>query len=318
MVRILILGATGYIGLTTALALRRHSHIVYGLARTPSKAALLASNEILPILGTLDDSAYLLAISTHNIDVVIDAAGANNGSFKIFEDVKRVGQERLAKRGKGSPKLGFVYTSGTWVHGSSDARMNDLDPVDREDAAAPPPGLVSWRPKLEKAILEARDVLDVVVIRPGCLYGRGSFIWGGWFGLLQGAVEGRRESVEVECDADATLSLVHVDEVAGALTVAAEKVSALGGTSVYPVFDVVSSRESARLILEGVARAMGFEGVVKFAKPKDPFAVAMSTNARLDSTRIRDLLGWESKRVFGMLDEIELVTAAWKASNSKA
>lgn len=39
----------------------------------------------------------------------------------------------------------------------------------------------------------------------------------------------------------------------------------------------------------------------------------MSTGARLDSTRLRDLLGWESKRAFGFLDEVEVLTAAWQA-----
>lgn len=321
MVRVLILGATGYIGLTTCLALRRNSHIVYGLARTPSKAQELAKNEIIPIIGTVEDGAYIAAIDKHNIDVVIDAAGANDGSWKVLQDVKKIGEERIRRRGKGSPKLAFVYTSGTWVHGSSNVRVNDLNPAGCEgDVAcpAPPPGLVSWRPKLEEAIVEARDVLDVLVIRPGLLYGRGTFIWSLWFGELQKAVESKGASVELQCDADAMLSLVHVDEVASALTVAAEQVSRVGSSSVYPVFDVVSSRESARLILEGVAKAMGYAGEVRFAKPTDPFAVAMSTSARLDSTRMRDLLGWESKRVFGMLDEIEIITAAWQASSGKA
>ncbi|KAK4498970.1 hypothetical protein PRZ48_009481 [Zasmidium cellare] len=318
VVRILILGATGYIGLATSLALRRNSHIVYGLARTPAKAQDLAKNEIIPIIGTVEDGAYLKAIDEHNIDVVIDTAAVYDASWKVLEGVKKAGEERLKKRGKGSPKLGFVYTPGTWVHGTSSARLNDLNPADRfgVDTAspAPPPDLVAWRPKLENAVLEARDVLDVVVLRPACLYGRGSFIWSAWFGELLKAAEGKKETVVLECDANSTLSLVHVDEVASALTVTAEKISALG--SVYPVFDIVSSRESARLILQGGAKSMGFEGTVEFVKPKDPFAVAMSTSARLDSPRARDLLGWESKRMFGMLDEVEIITAAWLASRT--
>ena len=55
MPRILILGATGYIGNNLCnLLVRSGQHTVYGLARTPEKAKWLARQEIIPVLESND------------------------------------------------------------------------------------------------------------------------------------------------------------------------------------------------------------------------------------------------------------------------
>lgn len=321
MPRVFVLGATGYIGLALCKSLRRASHTVYGLARTASKATLLAQHEIIPLLGTVEGGEYLSSINALNIDVVVDCSGANMDGHKILSGLKTLGQERLTARGGRGPKLGFVYTSGTWVHGSSrTSRINDLTPVGLEGkgelgSPTPAPDLVAWRPALENAVLDARDVLDTLVVRPSLVYGGSSAIWGLWFGPLAAAAAEKRDSVALAADADAVPSLVHVEDAALALHCAVERVPVLAGTGSYAVFDASGSREPLGPILEAAARALGFEGKVVFEGPgEDKFAVAMNTSLRLESTRARDLLGWRPQRVGGMLDEIEVVVEAWKAN----
>lgn len=194
MPRILILGATGYIGSALASSLLRADHSVYGLARTSSKATQLARLEIIPVLGSAQDSdPYIKLIKTAHIDIVVDCAGANQESAKILSDVERAGKERLTQ---GGAKLGFVYTSGTWVHGSSQERCSDLDPVGTEDAKAKPPRLVAWRPQMERLVLNARDVLDTVVVRPALVYGREHAVWSSFFGpVLEAAKSGKERAV---------------------------------------------------------------------------------------------------------------------------
>ena len=54
MPRILIVGATGYVGHALALSLvRSGNHIVYGIARNDAKARSLAQDEIVDSLSTL-------------------------------------------------------------------------------------------------------------------------------------------------------------------------------------------------------------------------------------------------------------------------
>lgn len=317
MVKVLVLGATGYIGLALSRTLRRSSHVVYGLARNEEKAKLLAQNEIIPVLGSIEKGEYLSIISTANIDIVVDAAGANMESWKVLEGLRKIGEERLTRRGGKGPKLGFIYTSGMWVHGDSKGRVNDLNPAGLEgDHGSPtaPPGIVKWRPELERAVVDAGKSLDTIVLRPALLYGGSGAIWSSWFGAIQKAAESNAEEVTLPVDADALLSLIHVDDTATALQKAVERLPLIANSSAYPVFDAATTREPVRPILEAAAKELGFKGTIKFAGPKGGFEEALNTSLRADSSRMRDLLGWKPERVTGMLDEIDIFVAAWKAS----
>ena len=116
MPRVLIIGATGYLGNNlAALLVRSGQHTVYGLARTPEKAKQLARQEIIPVIcpdPINESSTYLDVIRSARIDVVVDVASANLGSHTLLRDIKRVGQGRLnAYRDAGikGPKLRVFY-----------------------------------------------------------------------------------------------------------------------------------------------------------------------------------------------------------------
>lgn len=324
MPRILVLGATGYVGHTTALTLvRSGQHTVYGVARSAAKARQLAQDEIVPVIcadPVNEPAAYHDAIRTSRIDVVIDCAGANQDSQKLLSGLVAVGRERQrACEAAGltkSPKLGFVYTSGAWVHGSSRTPTpfsTDLDPVGPPLAPLAPPRLVAWRPAVEQAVLAAADVLDVAIVRPALVYGRSSGIWQPFFAPVVQAVreQGRRaETVRVPLEADARPELVHVDDLADGLRCAVEKLPLLAGTGVYPVFDLVGSTVSMREVFDGFARVVGFAGRIELVGAGDDvFAQAMSTSGSSSSARAKQLLGWEPKRT-GFMEGMDVYATA--------
>jgi nucleoside-diphosphate-sugar epimerase len=318
MVKVLVLGAMGYIGLPLSTSLRRDGHTVYGLARSVEKARLLAQREILPVLGTVEGQEYLEVVRKSNIDIVIDAAGANQGSYSVLTGLKHVAEERQKQRGPHGARLGFIYLGGTWVHGSSKSPVNDLNPVATAgDNGCPtqPPQLVAWRPELEQAILSARDVLDSVIIRPALLYGGPSTLWSLWFGPVQQAIDnGSKGDVTILADASAQPGLIHVDDVVSAIHLTVSKFGLVCTASGnYPVFDIVSSSEPLQPIIDSASQTLGFNGSIVYAGPGDnAFAVAMNTSMRGSSTRLRDLLGWCPSHT-SMLEEIETFVQAWKA-----
>jgi nucleoside-diphosphate-sugar epimerase len=320
MPNVLILGATGYIGNALATSLvRSGSHIVYGLARTPKKARELQQQEIIPVTGSAEDlTATLQLIDTAPIDIVVDAAGLHQGSATVLEALKSVAVEHIATaKAAGlvaTPKLGFVYVSGIWVHGSSHASISDLSPVGVPHAPAQPPAIVAWRPALEQAILASSDVLDVVIVRPALVYGGPGAIWDSFFRqLLEGALA-RAVTVEVPAELDSRPALVHVDDVARGLHAAVEKLPLISGTGAYPVFDLATSQESMRDILESAGRALGFGGEVRLVGCGDNlFMQAMSTTVNLAGGRVKSILGWEPKR-FGFAQNMPLYTMAWQAT----
>lgn len=319
MPKILIIGATGYIGQALALSLMRSGgHTVYGLARSPEKAKSLEALEIIPVKGSVSDSAnYLDLIRSANIDIVVDTAGANMESKKILDDLLRVGAERLEdanRAGIKTAKLGFIYTSGTWVHGSSTEPVNDLTPVGVALAPTQPPKLVAWRPPLEREILAASHILDVVIMRPALVYGGAGSIWTILFQPLLEATKVEADTVSVKAEPDSMPGLIHVDDVASAFQAAVEKLPLISGTGVYPVFDLVTSQESMRVVLETAAKALGFHGRVHMAGTEgDLFAEAMNTSLNGSSSRAMQLLGWQPKR-FGLVQRMDLYASAWAAS----
>lgn len=325
MPKVLIFGATGYVGKRIAnLLVQSGQHTVYGIARTEAKTQQLAQQEVIPVFcedPVGNPEAYLSIIRNKNIDVVMDVANTGPDSHKFLQEVSCVGAERLESYRKNNihgPKLGFIYCSGTWVHGSSrNEAMNDLDLVGAA-AKMPPAELVAWRVDLENAVLKAEESLNVMIIRPALIYGREGSIWSSFFTpVLEAAKRGHEGPIEVPLDEDSKPGLIHVDDVAAAFAKGVEKLELISGTGVYPVFDLVTSQESMRGIFDALAECWGLKGKVELkGHGGDLFAKAMSTSFRGSSVRAQKLLGWQPTRGNGLVNDMDLFAAAFVAQTS--
>ncbi|KAL6821448.1 hypothetical protein V8C40DRAFT_280732 [Trichoderma camerunense] len=323
MTKVLILGATGYVGKRLAETLvRSGQHQVYGIARSEAKAKTMALAEVTPIIcadPVNEPEAYMKAVRDYHIDVIVDIAGANQESAKFLSHAKEISQERLnsyAASGIKGPKLGFIYCSGTWVHGSSDKAVNDLN-IAGPSGVTSPRALVAWRVGLENSILASFDVLDVAVLRPALIYGYENTIWTSFIlPLLQAARSGSSEPVNVPLQADARPALIHVDDVATGFQKAIENLSLINSGSVYPVFDLLTSQESMSEIFKAMASAWGYKGECKLVGAGDNlFAEAMSTTLRGSSSRAKQLLGWEPTRTNGFIADMDLYAAAFASQH---
>jgi nucleoside-diphosphate-sugar epimerase len=325
MPRVLVLGATGYLGQAVTSALVQSGlHRVYGLCRSSAKAHLLAAAEVTPVV--CEDPAnspepYLSAITNFRINVVVDCTAAYGDSAKFLAQVKKLGQqhvEAFKANGIASPqKIGFIYVSGAWVHGDSRRPISDLDSVGTASAQTQPLDIVAWRPELERQVLAARDILDVLIVRPAMMHGRSSAGWGALFGPVFQAIAGKQTEIQVPAPSSSQSPVIHVDDVAAAIALGVGKIALLGGSGVYPIFDLVSSTENVRDIIEAFARAVqGEEAKVKleFVGPGDNvYLKALGASVNYDSARARELLGWEPKRR-GFVGEMDVYAAAWVAS----
>lgn len=323
MPNILVLGAAGYIGSQVATQLiQTGQHIVYGSTRSASKAKQIAKQEIIPVVcpdPVNNPEPYLSIIRTKHIDVVIDLMSANAGAKQIVADLSIIGQERLAeyaKRGITGPKLGFIYCSGIWVHGHSTEPMNDLDLVG-PGTKSDPVELVTWRIAVEDAVLSAKDVLDVMILRPALVYGREGIIWSRSFTpVLEAAKSGSDAPVEIPLDADARTCLIHVDDTASAFRKAVEKLAFISGTGVYPVFDLFTSQESLQEIFNALAASWGVKGGVVLkghAAGGNLFDKAMSSTLRGSAARAQQILEWKPTRLNGYANDMDIFAAAFKA-----
>lgn len=318
MPNVLILGGSGYLGNAVAKSLlQAGTYTVWGTARTSEKAKLLLANEIQPIEEDITDPAKLSAIILDNaINVVVDTTSAYEKASDILAGVIQAAtarQETLAKEGIVGPKIGFVYTSGAWTYGSPKNRVSDLSPVGSASSEGKPATAVAWRPAHEQAILAARDKLDVAILRPHMIYGRGSWVFGLWWGTLAGAAKSESvSSVEITSDADARPGLVHVDDVAAGFHAAIDGINGQLGS--WPVFDLLTETLPIGVIMEASKKVMGITAPLEYTGTHgNAFFEALSLVSNSDASRAKTVLQWTPRRREFLLN-LPVYIKAWEAS----
>jgi len=293
MVRIFLIGATGFVGNPIAIALRRQGHQVYALARDEPKAIELTKQETIPILGDVNEPEKWTPV-LNLVDIIIDASPSGYGiSDSILKSIKESSRITSAKRQH--PKLGYIYVSGIWVHGDSSDLTTDRMPVVL-DAVVKPAGVVSWRPKFEDDLLDSRNVLDVAILRAGVLFGGSGRLCDVWWKPLVGALKTNKltQPITISGNPEATIALIHKDDYAEAVLAAVNKfevVSQIG----YPIFDIVGSQERLDDLNKAAAKVLQITGEIKYEKPNDPFIEAMSTSIIVDTNRSTTYLDWQPK-----------------------
>ncbi|KAI0775246.1 NAD(P)-binding protein [Trametes elegans] len=295
--KVLILGATGFIGYPVAQAFVRAGHIVYGQTRSAAKAKQLAAEEITPIVADTTDTAAYLPLVAH-VDAIIEAIGG--ADVKTLSEVllNAAADAVQAHRPAHAPKLAYIYTSGTWVHGDDRAEVvSDSSPL------ASPVELVAWRPAQEQRVVRNAHVRGIVV-RPSLLYGRSGSLLAAVF---RRAHEG---SVAWPGTPGGRLALVHCDDLAELYLLAAEKAPVAAGQIFDGSNDVTESTDA---FLQRLVEISGAKGPYQYTAPTNPFEVAVSTTSIIRPYLGRALLGWRPRKA-GLLDHLELYYNAWKAS----
>jgi nucleoside-diphosphate-sugar epimerase len=278
-VRVLVTGASGFLGHAVCDELRARDHRVAALVRRPGSEP--AGTE--PIGGDLTDAARLsAAVRSAEPDSVIHLAAeiASQRDRAKIESVNVEGTRRLlnACLEAGSPR--FVFTS-TVVTG--DAHGERLD----EDSELPVETAYG-RSKQAGERMVRESGLDAVVIRPSHVYGPG-----GWYAdEIVGRVRGPGRFAVVG-RGDNWWDVVRVEDVASACVDAAERAP---GGSLYHVVDDEPIRYYDFVALTAEAAGVGPPRripawLARLAAGGDPVAAAVRS-ARSSNQRIKRELGW--------------------------
>ncbi|KAK6513940.1 hypothetical protein TWF506_008370 [Arthrobotrys conoides] len=295
MIRILIFGASGFVGNPIAQALRRHGHIVYAVTRTEEKTIELSKQEIIPILGdALQPETWVPALDL--VDIVIDSSSSSDGiSEGILQAIKE--SQRVTSAKKHDPKIGYLYVSSIWVHGDSSEVVTSRVPTGTNRK---PVEYVSWRPAFEDSLLQSKDVLDIAILRAGVVFGGCSSrsLCGLWWTPFVEALKTNKyhEPITIKGKPEVSIALVHKHDFARAVLNAVERFEAISQIH-YPIFDIVGGHETLRDINRAAANALGIIGEVKYQAPTadDHFGNATSASLLIDSTRSQSYLNWQPK-----------------------
>jgi nucleoside-diphosphate-sugar epimerase len=256
--RILVTGATGYIGAGVSSALRGRGHAVLGLARSERSAARLRDRGVEPISGDLAQLSGLpAAVRAANVDAIVLAGslGANAGDTATTFARDRDAVVRLASALE-RPDQALLFTSGSAVFGVfNDGEATDVEyseasslPLPRDEFApdrAHVPRMLALgfgnamraRVQTERAVLEGP--YRGIVIRPGLVYGNG-----GSYDIPALIERARKWGRAGHLGSGATIqSFVHLDDLGELYCLAVE--SAPKGAVLHGVTADVTQRELA-------------------------------------------------------------------------
>jgi nucleoside-diphosphate-sugar epimerase len=284
--KILVIGATGYIGSVVAERFRDAGHHVVALVRAADAPDVPTGLEVR--LGDLAEPDSLDAAVTADVDGVVNLA------TPVGAEVDVAAAAALCRRLRGTDRV-LVYTSGTWVLGRTGPW-----PVD-EDRAPDPIELVGHRPDVERHVLEAAsDRVRAVVIRPGIVYGRGSGIPRLLVELAREHGVGRYVGAE-----DVHWPMVHVDDLADLFLAAVE--GAHPGALLHGVDEEAVSVASLAGAAGRVAGAVGEPRAWPLAEAQAAlgaaFAEALALHQVVSGDRARRELGWRPRST-GALHEL--------------
>lgn len=205
--RILVTGATGFLGGALVRRLQALGHDVIAAGRDPRKLAACAAGGAMPLALELSDAgAAMPAIAC---DAVVHCAALSSpwGTDAAFHAANVVGTETALRLARNADAKRFVHISTPSVY----FRFRDQLGV-RENAALPPPVNAYARTKrqAEELVLAAHD-LDPVVLRPRGLYGPGDTTL-----LPRLIAAARKRPLPLMNGGRAATDLTYIDDVADA------------------------------------------------------------------------------------------------------
>ena len=293
--KVLVTGASGYIGGSVASALLAAGHRVVGLVRSEERAAEVQGRGIEPLVGTLDHGS-LLADAARDADAVINAANAEH----------RGAVEAILPALAGSDRP-FLQTSGSSIVADLAAGERSDKVYDEDTPVHPLPGRKE-RVALNDAVLAAAARrVRAVVICPSLIYGAGRGVNASSIQIPWLVALAKKHGVPKHIGRGLNIwSNVHIDDLVDLYLLALDK--APPGAFYY----VENGENSIREACQAIGRMLGL------GERTEPMTLAeaaalwgegaanytMGSNSRVRAVRARRELGWAPHRP-SLLEDIE-------------
>lgn len=303
--KILVTGATGFIGSAVARKLLQQGHQVVAMSRTEDAFAKLRIAGMTPTIGDFANPASLAPLAAE-VDAVVSLAsiGQIEGTPESFaKDRDAVGGMLKASGDSGKP---FIFTSGSAIFGvftkgeASPTIFDEDHPVPLTSSVFAPPqadvpqpfidafgGSMVPRAETENAVLNAAGVRGIV-IRPGLVYGEGK----GYDLPNLIALAKAHGAAPHLGEGGVRQGYVHVDDLVDLYVLALERAPA--GTMLHGVMDEIALGDLAA----SVSRLVGNGGRTEALSLMDMYTrgggggVSLSVNKRLGSDKTRRVVDW--------------------------
>jgi len=297
MSKILITGATGFVGQAVCKKLREGGHMLTGTTRTPDQGAGPERVPLYHIPEIGPDTDWSQAVS--GADIVIHLAARvhvmkdrSPDPLADYRNVNTAGTRKLALQAAAAGVKRFVFISTIKVAGEN----SPVSGFTEDDHAMPedPYGVSKWEAEQALADISRSTGLEVVILRPPLVYGPG--VKGNFLSLFEainknrvlplGAIQNHR-------------SFLSVFNLADAIATAAEHPNAAGQTFFVADEHAISTPDLVRKIaaaLDTKPRLLNFPlGLLKiagFLTGKSAAVQRVAGSLTVNTRRIQTQLNW--------------------------
>ncbi|KZT57850.1 NAD(P)-binding protein [Calocera cornea HHB12733] len=295
--KVCILGGTGYVGLPVACAFARAGHETAAMVRDRDSSELLAAEEVSPIPWSNFES------TVNSFDIIVDCLNHPPSTAHV---IKTVANASRTAPGRRHHPIAYIYTSGVWVHGSSDGENCSSGIVDERSGTGMEVGWYSDRATMEHNILSSTDILPIV-IRPGLIYGRN-------MGLLNKLFTSAWAGAIYSPSRPGTRwSTIHVDDLSDLYVRVAESAPSCE----RQCFDACNMQsESADDVIRQVQRVTGCMEVW-YMPPRNEDDWSIQTSLVTRPSLARSIVGWAPKKL-SLTDGMDMYWMAWQAMQMRS
>jgi nucleoside-diphosphate-sugar epimerase len=274
--KVVLTGATGFVGSHVLADLYKHGHEVTALVRDDAQADTVAARGATPVVVDLYNRPAVARLLGHADGAIHTASPGDATSANLDSAVVDAVTDAFA--GTGKP---YLQISGLWIYGTN--------PSITEESPVNAPAMVSWKEPIERRVLGATDLRGVVIVS-SVAYGDGG---GGIPGLLLGSPRDDAGHLIMLGTGLQHWSTVHAADLADFFRRALEHESARGryviGNGVNPT--VAELTQAAAVAADAPGAVPGSDDEAR-ARLGDYFAEVLLLDQGTDSARARDELGW--------------------------
>lgn len=301
----LITGANGYIGDAVARAFVRAGWVAYGLVRSESAAASLAVEEILPVVGSIDDISSHTAIRDQlpkTLDAIVSTTEDWTDYMSHYNNTLRLIQVLSETSTTNGVKPLAIFSSGCKDYGVGPHFDGEpgLTPH-TEESPLNPPNILKARTDGALKFLNQTKIYSPVVVRPTNVYGRSASYYRGFFEAAAGCAASKKPLL-LPVAPNSICHALHVDDCGDAYVAIAghsqrEKVEG-------QIFNISSRRyetidEIAKALVDeyGISAGLKYVDAKELAPADNPWPPALIDFPQwTGSEKLRQLTGWSDIR----------------------
>ncbi|ROW00954.1 hypothetical protein VSDG_02892 [Cytospora chrysosperma] len=301
----LVTGANGYIGNAVAKAFVRAGWIVSGLVRSPSAAQALAVEEILPIIGNIDD------VSSHDrirsqlpstLDTIVSVTEDLGDYVRHYNNIVSLLRTLSEQSVSNGVKPLVIFTSGCKDYGVGPHYANDLDLAPHtEESPIMPPQFATLRAEYSLKFLEHKDAFTPVLVRPTNVHGRSSSFYGVYFDIGEQTAKANKPLI-MDCQPDSICHCMHVDDCGDAYVAIAshqrrEEVSGQAFNISARRYETVDELGKALVAEYGISQGLKYIDPKDLSPGESPWPPFMLDFPQwTGSDKLRRITGWTDHR----------------------